>query len=917
MRRTRADLMRQIDGSLTRSIVDAGGKIIGDRFVLSAVFDEDSISFWFEIFLLIENLKKSMESSDEFFGYSLVICGKEPKFPELLSRFLANYSGVFVDEIAAKKLLPYASFIKPHEWLYNREKRKYGCNYFYKIDELRIFKQNDTDDISANQEAFNILEQDNANILFLTSSGYSIRDCLRRYNKKINGNFPALTVDFKTLGIGALVDIWSLNIRSLGGGKSKEEIDKLWEFLFKERIRDEVSEYVERCVKRFLLLVFNYYINAADKKNHKPVFLIENIHIAEKNTVNFLLNGLSEYLHTQGLRIIGTASDKISQKKIHRLKSVFANFYSLENSKTGILIPKLSYELWEIIYVVSLLNRYFSPELIQRLFEEEDKNPAMISKALSILHSLNVTDSAKEPRLMKNIFEEYAVKLFGHQPKRITNDIYGDISHSDINENRIKSMVINRLINWAELQKINTCFRLLSIICDLGGVKQIDDMLLLKAITFDIANNTVTAVEAAINSRVLDTLFDKKAVVIRHLYQTSKVLNSGNKEDIEKIFNNVQTDEKILAFKTYPVFNAQMIVNLSCYYLSRQDDKKAVEKAKEVMLLSQNENAYCLSQSYRIYSLVCLSKQRISETIEYFGFALSYAERIGNNHELAISAYYAAATQFLYGDIYTALKLTRKSIEQSLGAGHPDWADRSRFLEGRLEFELGYYQKAFEIFKGLKNDPYGIMTCEKENLLIAWIYRSQIYFMETEVKKPGQANFDADLFEIEAAYLSGDYKKAYALSLAIVNPFTEENYLYTEKADWLSGFSQCEHLYFTKGEIQSGMIELYNALSLSHLALQDSEYKMNDAVQAVQKMLRDKKLCEIDPCDPFYFYAKYRILQRANASSVDLSTAVSMAFKRLQRRAGRIENIETRRQYLNVPKWNSELMAVAKEFRLI
>jgi hypothetical protein len=42
-----------------------------------------------------------------------------------------------------------------------------------------------------------------------------------------------------------------------------------------------------------------------------------------------------------------------------------------------------------------------------------------------------------------------------------------------------------------------------------------------------------------------------------------------------------------------------------------------------------------------------------------------------------------------------------------------------------------------------------------------------------------------------------------------------------------------------------------------------------------------------------------------------------MAFKRLQRRAGRIEDIETCRQYINEPRWNRELSLAAREFKLI
>ena len=118
------------------------------------------------------------------------------------------------------------------------------------------------------------------------------------------------------------------------------------------------------------------------------------------------------------------------------------------------------------------------------------------------------------------------------------------------------------------------------------------------------------------------------------------------------------------------------------------------------------------------------------------------------------------------------------------------------------------------------------------------------------------------------------------------------------------------------------MINVFNSLALSGLAGESKPEKpgkvsKTDAAENIQLILRDERLCEIDPWESFYFYAKYRILENSGSSQVDLSTAVSMAFKRLQRRAGRIEDIETRRQYLNVPKWNRELHLAAKEFRLI
>ena len=921
LRRTRPDIVRLIDESLIRTINDAGGKITGDRLIISAVFNEDTIGFWLDMYILIENLDKNIKSFPELFGYSLVLCSENPATPELLCRFLANHSGVFINEKIAKNLAPYANFLKPSEWLSEVKIRKYGCSFFLKINDLKVFKSENSDDLNTDFIIEKIEAEKGRNILVIGKSNLPLRSGLVKYCNSINDNFPALTVCFETAGIGALVDIWSLNIRSLGAVETEEAegIDSLWEFLFHERVRDEVSEYVGRCVKRFLRLVIDYYVKAAKVKVQIPVIAFESIHMAESKPMKLLLEVLSEYITEDklALLILGTAEECLSKERLHDWENIFAKIIKIEGINQNVTIPRLSADLWEIVYAISLFNRYFSPELFLRLFEEEEKNPIMITKGLSILNSLGLIDSIREPRLINRQYAEYAVKALSTSQGAASFGFEIDVTPGNNKVERVKAIVCNRLISWAVKRNLNPCFRQLSIIASLGGVKQIDDMLLLKALTSDIVNKTLSSIESAIRNGQFEEILNVKAALIRHIYKTSKALNSGIFSEIEKAFNDIKTESFTSEFDAYPVLNAQIIVNFCCYYLCMHDEKEAVNKAKEAILLGQNKNSYCLPQSYRLFALVCLSKQRINETVEYLGFALAAAEKIGNYHELAISAYYAAAVQFLFGDIYNAANLARKSVEQSLTAGHPDWADRSRFLEGRLEFELGHYVKALEIFTALRDHAYGSMTKEKEKMISAWIYRAKIYTNNIDADFVKPDNIDADLFEIEEAYLSGNFKKALSLSISVKNPFKDEIYLFTEKADWHSGFAQCEHLYFTPGEIQSRIISVFHYLSLCKISTANDEEKNEEAVEGIQKILRDEKLCEIDPLDSFYFYSKYKILEQTGAHSVDLSTAVSMAFKRLQRRAGRIEDIETRRQYLNGSIWNRELSLAAKEFMLI
>jgi len=895
LRRTRPDNVRKNDEILTRAIIDAGGKITSGRSVISAVFNENTIGFWLDIYILIENLKKNMDASKEFFGYSLVITQKNPDSPELLCRFLANCGGIFLDSQAVRRFIPYAVFERPSQWQNDKNTHKYGSGSFFRISELKVFKQVEYYNQNSKNDIIRILALEHEkNILILGKVYLQIHSGLHSYCKKLNGDFPALTICFDSVGLGALIDAWSPSIRSLSNAPAND-INSLWESLFRDRIRDEVSDYTVRNIKRFLSLLLEFYFIAARKKKRTPVLVLENINLAGKMVTELLLESLAEVdiRERNRLLILGTSEDDIQEKKLQQWQAVFSGVVNIKPDDQKLLYPRLSIELWEIVYAIALYGRYFSPELFQKLFEEDEKNTVMISRAFFILHTLGVIDNPHEPRLLNRNLEDRAFSILGEKAVSIKNSVCG------------------RLLNWAVRRNINPCFRLLTIIAGLDGTRHIDNLLLLKSISSDIINGTVTGLEQAARCGLLEELFsEQKADAIRYIYKTSNALHTGYENEINEIF---QEPVKFSKFEALPVLNAQIIVNHCGYYLAKRDMKTAFAKAKEAILQGQNKNTFCLPQAYRLFSLVSLSKHQIAETIEYLNFALVNAEKIGNYHEMGISAYYAAAAQVLYGDMHKAQRLAQKSIEQSLSAGCAEWADRSRFLHGRINFELGYYRKAHDIFEALRKDPYGSISEEKDSLLAAWIYRSQIYYLDQAIPKPEPANFDADLFEIEASYLAGDYEKTVRLSRALVNPFSGDQYLYTERPDWRSGFTQCEHLYFSQGEIQDRMICIFRSLALSCMSEEDGQKALVD----IEQLLREERLCEMDLWDTFYYYAKYRILEQTGANHVDMSTAVSMAFKRLQRRASRIEDIDTRRQYLNGPRWNRELCVVAKDFKLI
>jgi hypothetical protein len=545
-------------------------------------------------------------------------------------------------------------------------------------------------------------------------------------------------------------------------------------------------------------------------------------------------------------------------------------------------------DLGEIAYALSLFGRCFPPKQFLRLFEEEGKNPAMISRAFSLLCVYRVIESQQEPRLLSNNFS--AEETIPAEKKKL-----------------IRLMAHRRLLSWVEQRKLTPCFRLLAILAELGGGENLDDELILKSIYADIVAGTVQQIEKAMDSGYFRDIFTaEKAAIIGYIYQTTGAMLTGGPDEIKAAFVNPLPD-----CSAFPALKAQVLVHQSCFLVGQRDIKPALEAIKEAIQLSQKKNNFCLAQSYRLFSLVNLSRRQAGETNDYLDFAMENAEKSGNCRELGISAYYAAVSQFLFGNISKAIRLARKSREQALAADDCGWADRAHFFEGRLSFEIGSYRESLEIFESLRKKPMERASPEKDRLLAAWVYRARVFFQNPLIPKPSDSGPDADLFEVEAAYLAGNFRKAAKLADALTNPHAEQSFLFTEQPDWHSGFSQCELLYFSRGEMWDRLICAYHSLALSQISAGE------EAMSNIQRILRDEQLSEMDPWDAFYFFAWYRILEQSGSGQIDKNTAVSMAYKRLQRRASRIDEVETRRQFLFQPRWNGALSLAAREFRLI
>jgi len=530
--------------------------------------------------------------------------------------------------------------------------------------------------------------------------------------------------------------------------------------------------------------------------------------------------------------------------------------------------------------------------------EEEAKNPVMISRALFMLSSFGVIDSPRDPRISIEGFAEEAEQLLGS------------------NAQRIRIMVRNRLVNWVERHKLNPCLSFLKTISK--DEYFINDDLLLSSIISDINYETSGELLSTEKSGFLEKIAGPERIEpVCFIIDTMQELIRGNKEKINAVYKASPP-----VSDSNPLFKAQILINLACFNLGMRDNNAGLDNIKKAIFICQEKNSLCFPQAYRIFSLVSMSRQKMNETVDYLDFAMINAKKTGNYRELGISSYYASVVQYILGNLSKAAQLARKACDYSVSAGSPGWALRSCFFEGRLSFEAGRYKEALGIFTTLSEDPYVSLSPESEKLLAAWIYRTRIYSGDFKCQKPLTGGFDADLFETEAAYFSGDYQKCAELAKSLGNPFSED-YIYTEQPDWRSGYAQCENLFFSGIEHWDRIKSVYLSLALSRLSANDR----NEAIDNMQQLLHNERVSEMDPNDAFYYFSWFKILEHTNRETagysfhgteqVDLNTAVNMALKRLLQRAARIEEFETRNDYLSSNYWNSKITRVAKEYKLL
>jgi hypothetical protein len=973
VRRTSPELYESLERSITDSIESSGGVLGLEHRCIVASFDEGAVGFWLDMLSLMEGIYRSLEAaSPELYGFVCLLAPDLDNYGISLSHaFPQGGTGIWCSSRVRRALSAYvdfepvpvgelpslpqaADFARIREFNFLREvplreapvrEGQFDGSLLAKAGravpksappEERFFPYR--------ERILRLLRQGNPRSVAIQGPRFvGKRDGLRRYCAELSPGLSPLAITFGAGGRGlcCIADALTPEIRGIiaasggvgEGGNHHDsnrddsnrltELSELAEFVFRERFQEQYPAYVIQKTRHFFELLLELYGLAAGERGAQPILILENLNEAEAGAAEIIITILSLKRWKNSFFIYGTWSEERdnqilfeSNRSLPReaWKEIFSRMVqiSVEEGPPVPAVRDLSPDLREIAYALALFRRHYPSFLLPALFKEAGINPRLFSRALEMLKTLGAIDSIEDPQIRIPGFIASVEEALGTR------------------KGQIPALVCTRLLAWEKEGRFRPCYRLLEAItllgCQAGSseegslsekAEQLRDPLILEALRGDVTNNTFQGIEEAIRKNhflqgknFTQVVGEKRAGLLQYIFNTFKALNHEGEDAIREAFLQPPPDAE-----AFPVYQAQIYANFAAYHFGFHNIADAEEMVKQTMLLSQNQReGGGLSQAYRLFSLVSIARQRLTDAVDYLAFAVENCEGSNVQDELAVTAYYAAGTQFLFGNISQAERFVRQADQAASAAGRLEWADRARFLQGRLRFETGRYPEARAIFEALAGQE--ISRPGRAATLAAWIYRADIYLDEKNPRRPEEPNLDGRFFEIEAAWLRNDYGQAVSLADKLYGALPDSRFIFIEQPDWWSGFAQCEFLLFQPRDFFTRLISSYRALALCRMSL-SSAAAGAEALESMRRVIREEGLPHTDPNDAFYYYAHYCVLQETGAVEVDMNTAVSMAFKRLQSRASRIDDTETKRAYLSENRWNGALSQAARRHNLI
>lgn len=877
--RTKPELVKKIQTNLHDLVLNSGGVVTRIGREVSAQFSEESFGFSIQFLTFLQQIIPFCDAAKKnLFGFSILF-RKENNDEEksLVKKLFHTKQGIpiFFDSDTTQILAPYCYFeaIPPYSLFWLKE--------FKKMPEIR---PPSLDELIARFK--NELDNSNTRCKILVGNDEDLlANLVREYSAGTYQETAQFHISFRlhTASLGGFIELLMQSSKETAHPfiVPEETIKRIGS----ERLHHNYNE----AVISMLYEIMNRWITHYEP--YPLVLLISNLDCISPSLEPVANKFIHDFLEANSHIVLITALSKEKLSWIEGIDKQFIVFQSQERPVHTVSDVLYQYREWEDLWATAYLCHRFS------CIYTKSEVPVQIQRSGFSSVSLEFIQEKLEKI---GVFPWYApdFMLSSILEKLIINTLPA------VKIQNANKLVQKRLLESLKEQELKPGILFLSAFIAVDG--SIESDLLLDSILQDMAGNYYAELEQAIQSKSLERMIGPRLTpAVVYILRTTHLLESDLLDEIQE-FARLSIPESTDS----PRIEAYCYMNRASLLLMSGDSEPAGQDIKHALLVLQDyQNKNGLEKVYRLFGLIELAHHRIEDSIEYLSFALEAAQKNGNIHERAITSFYAAVAYFLLGSMPRAIFYCENAIQTFKQCDLEAWSQKARFLLGRIQFLLGNYDDSTVIFQSISA---GSVT-------YFWALRSQLYssshnrerLEQLFQKYKGLSSRDV-LLEQEFNYFLGNYEECIRISDIYDSHESVFVPIITERPDWYDGYSQIEYILFPRQEIIKRQIKCFKALSLSH-----TQPKSQNITAIMDSIFDELKPYVYDPFDVFYHSCYYLAIQQMASSEIDKATALSGAFKRLQKRAGRIEDAEMRRNYLTSNYWNGLLSSSAKMHNLI
>jgi len=348
------------------------------------------------------------------------------------------------------------------------------------------------------------------------------------------------------------------------------------------------------------------------------------------------------------------------------------------------------------------------------------------------------------------------------------------------------------------------------------------------------------------------------------------------------------------------------------------DAVRAARGARDALLtMGRGAPPRLESRSHRMMGLAALATERYAEATDYLANAQELAEAARDDHERMMAAYARAIAEFMSGALGRAERAADLAAESAGRLFRVDAKAALESLRGRIDLELGSYDRAVERYRALAalGAEYSMpaVTARAE----VWKARALAYagaFSEAAaILESRPLDPEARVFRGELELLR-DRPEAAARWLDQTSDAGARPFRPADAFDWDSPYAEIEGRCLGFDRADSALADLRTALALYARGLADRD---PSCAVGLHELTREPRFAKANPGMGTYSLFCYLLEERLSEPPVDKQTVLSRAFKALQQRAGRMEDRAQRALYMEKNVWNARLLEAARLHKFI